>query len=189
MTSVLSLTAMGSGGVTNTSSALFLAVGNSFSAISLTELTKLAPMNVGAMWTTAVSQSIRVQSFETIAFSSLQYDTGSWTDSNSNGLFVVRNDKWEIVEVGFNLTVGVTINDPLFRVTKITGNNSYTTIQRGVLFGDTTNNLASDTIVGLLPVDSGDVLAAQVFNSDAATRDIVTDYNDAFWIRGVQARG
>lgn len=189
MTSVLSLTVTASGGTTNTTSALFVVAGQSFSAISMKQLSYIAPLNSGAAWTLTASVPVQPTNFQNIPMSSLQWDTGSWTDSNSVGLFVIRNDKWETVEVGWAYCMGATTSDQRGRITKIVGNNSQPEITRAFFFGDTTNNIGQTAFKGFMRVDSGDVIAAQMYNYQANTLTMPNSYGDCFWIRGVKARG
>lgn len=187
MTNVLSLTALGSGGVTVVSSGLLVADNAGAKAISLSTIQQISPIDRGAMWgANSTEYGLAANGWTSLKFGSLQYDTGSWTDSNSIGLFRVPSDKWQYVTVGFSLTHfhSTTFNSGYRIAFLSSGVNSQIPWQTT---DAPTNNRGGTTVEAVMEVQSGSIIAAQVYPlTSASTED---GSRRAFWIRGRQARG
>ena len=102
MTAVTSLTVLSSGDITNTSSAILpIQIGDTVYKIDLDQVANLGVFDPGALWSRGDVHTILPSATTVpVLLNSLQYDTGSWTDSNSVGIFRVPNDKWSYVRVG-----------------------------------------------------------------------------------------
>lgn len=191
MTSVLSLTAAASADYTFATSALLATEADGFKAIDLSALTDLAGHDVGALWRRdpTLTQSLVSATWTGLLWGSLGWDTGSWTDSNSQGLLRVPNDKWSHVEIGATITLDV-IDDGAFRIVTILGTASTSINYPYQTYNYDGTTACAVCMQSIVQVASGDVFQAQAFISNGANAwDNVSNEFDAFWIRGYTARG
>ena len=189
MTSVLSLTAGTSAGYTTATSMLMAAEeSGNFRAISLDRFTQLAGQDIGAMWISDNNgTSYTAGDYRNISWGSLQYDTGSWTDSNSVGLFRVPNDKWLYVQIGcqFNFSVGGHCAPRIVTLSTDWSINS-TAYPYSTPNDDGTTADIKYPISGIVRTASGTIYSAQILPSTGVATEAA---NGVFWIRGFQSRG
>ena len=190
MTSVLSLTVGASADYTFATSTLLACEGQSFSAINLEQFTQLGGEDIGAMWTSDATtvNSLVSATWTTMRYGSLAYDTGSWTDANSNGLFIIPNDKWQYVEIGANFLLGSGVTgDGATRILPIVLDNTSTPYpyQTYEAPGVTTIRGINNHVIA--EVSSGEVWAAQAYVTAGGYewQNVI----HAYWIRGIKPRG
>ena len=185
MTSVLSLTLLSSGNITNTTSAILPIFANSAnSRINWEQIADLGVFDPGALWSRGDTHTIiPSNSSLPVILNSLQYDTGSWTDANSTGLFRVPDDKWSYVRVGGCISSSLN-NTTHFQAWA--ANLSYGTAQwpgspfksfRGLTYPFATFRS------GPLPVSSGDIIEMWGFTSGSTTT-LGRYAGECFWIGG-----
>lgn len=189
MTSVLSLTAGTSGGYTHATSALMAAeVEGTVKAIDLNQFTQLAGHDVGALWINdGTAYSYPTVTWSTIKFGSLAYDTGSWTDSNSIGLFRVPNDKWEFVQIGCTFSLHRS-NDGALRIITLAGQDISSTHYPYITHNYDLFSSLGQTMTAVVKATSGTVFTAQAYMTGVFSEDTVEDH-EGFFIRGYKARG
>lgn len=107
MPSITDLGTVVSSEVTNGNSMFFLA---DQAKASASLLSSLAAFDPGAMITLPTSIAIGASYATLTTGCSVQYDTGSWTDANSAGIFRVPDGTWEWVELGITAEVGHSTN-------------------------------------------------------------------------------
>lgn len=184
--SINSLTHCDSGDITFASSAqLFLnvsAVGDK--NIRFDNLGLLPPpVDYGARWDCNTSQGFGSFGFRDLSpsFGSLTYDTGSWTNASSPGVFLVADDRYSHVDIGFQ---------GHFDGTNIPELTMYFDINGGSpgpyeKFFDVT--VYVHVVMQDRPVSSGDVLDFVSYAS--ATHTIIADANNCFvWVKGTRRK-
>lgn len=187
MTSINSLTAIASGDITNVSSVLMYVVDNLNSAkMSLGNLQDIGLGDIGAMWTLSADIGLASVTTTVVSYDGLVYDTGSWTNPASTGLFRVPDDRWSFIQVGMNLQ---TNNANLAQVSVyVNGVFGYPGSAINAMNGLLAGNLARfSTISAPMQVSSGDILQPYFFTSLANTLQ-ASEYTN-FWIRGIKRRG
>lgn len=103
--SILNLTQIVSGGITNIDSAQLVMISSDTPyKMPLSDISYYGLDNVGAAW--ACNTPINRTTFSTITLNvccrSLLFDFDNFTDAASPGCFWIKNDKWRYVEVGLH---------------------------------------------------------------------------------------
>lgn len=104
--SINSLTAVASNNATSVESIFLLTTASGANAYraSLKEVSHIGVgFDQGACWQCNTGAGGGSSTSPYYAFGSLAYDSASWTDANSIGIFRIPTDKWEYVQVGFNV--------------------------------------------------------------------------------------
>ena len=104
--SINSLTAVASNNATSVESIFLLTTASGANAYraSLKDVSHIGVgFDQGACWQCNTGAPGGLSTSPYYAFGSLAYDSASWTDANSIGIFRVPTDKWEYVQIGFNV--------------------------------------------------------------------------------------
>lgn len=185
MTSVLSLSYLSAGDITNVASALLYCSDNK--AMSVGQWSDLGGFDRGAMWATGDAHTVydAADLYTPMILNSLQWDTGSWTDANSVGIFRVPNDKWAYVECHFSIS---TSGGQTSQVLKAAVRN-LTASSVGLDTVGAASNFDRVTVIGLvsgcgiIPVNSGDVIdLIGRYNVDSVPAGAFNQ--EHFWIGG-----
>lgn len=186
--SITSLTAVASGDITNTSSALMFMVssGTAYKVPASTlPYAANGTVDMGAMWLQNSEGGGGTYDCHRF-FGSLAYDTGSWTNANCIGMFIVPDDKWEYVQVGLNTMVKSStfgyywtwfmINAQLRPFTA----QAHADLHGGTAaFGPTVNGVSAP-----IKVSSGDRFFLQSYLNGVVQRhSSISNYETHIWIR------
>ena len=190
MTSVMSLTALNSYGVSDINSAIMVSDPDT-KRMSLADIVGVS--DYGAKFTLNTPTGIPASTDTQILCDSIEYDTGNFTTSTSIGVFYIKDSTWEYVQVGFDrlnpisarvgFTGFITINS------FITGGpDGYPVCESADEQGATLTEPVLHASSEPLPVSSGDTFELKAFSvTDVAT--ILTGKVPSFWIRGYKRRG
>lgn len=188
--SINSLTALTSGGITDSSSTFFYVVSNLQSArVTGLDLQDLGVGQIGAMKTfpSSTFYDIAAATNTVVSFSVTEYDFGSWVDANSSSLFVVPDDHWEFVQVGAQIQA----NRAEIAFAWITQNG----IREHGLPCRAQDDMSAGQIwiapieSGPIQVSSGDRFELNFFSSNVNTiYSFGNRYGPYFWIRPYKAR-
>lgn len=185
--SINSFTALASGDATFASSVFLIAVWSDTPyKMSVEQLSNIGANDIGARWVANSDQNIAAASTHMVArhFGSLHYDTNSWTDAATPGIFRVPNDKYTHVEMGFCMFVGEGVN----LVMSVLNNDNF-----GAAFAvpcaiDKQSGGTFLRLVGAsppIPVSSGDIIRPYVYPGQAASLQAGSQYS--IWVRGIRA--
>lgn len=184
MSSINSLTASSSGDITNVSSVLMYAVNNFASKkMSVGDLQDLGMGHLGAMFTNSSPFGIVINSFTQIPFDNVVYDTGSWTDSNSIGIFRVPDGTWGYVQIGGCVYLDNADSAQVNLV--VTGSSAWPGAVVSAIVDIVAGDKARFSMMSPpIQISSGDTLALECYSNLANTVEASPHTN--FWIRGVK---
>ena len=185
--SINSFTALASGDVTNVSSTLLFCVWSDTAyKISIEQIANIGVADIGARWIANSDQNLAANSTHLISrhFGSLYYDTNSWTDAATPGIFRVPNDKYTHVEVGFCLYVG---GQSAGFAQAWMGVNCTGTVAP-CAFDRKSGNVFTrlQGVSPPLPVSSGDVIEPLLYVQDTGSIQ-AANQKVSIWIRGIRA--
>lgn len=183
--SINSLTAVASGGITDSTSAFFYCVEklNSKRA-TLGDMVDLGLAGIGALVSASADMGYSAGTIDPVSWSAAEYDFGGWWNASSSSMFVVPNDHWSHVVVGF----GLRMDNAAVCDVRLLVNSNYAYGSPFIRSHNTTaGQLAGFSAVSApLPVNSGDTIELAYSSTLANTIQALTTTN--FWIMPWKAR-